>query len=310
MAASAASVASALGGRALALALAVVVVWGTNFVVIAAALRHFPPLLFATLRFVAVVFPLVLLVPRPQVSWWLLAGYGLAIGAGQFGLLFIAIDGLIAPGLASLVAQMQVVFTIGLVMAAGAIAGRPERLRPLQWPALALALAGMALIVANTVGDATAAGVALVVGAAFCWALGNVVQRAAGPVPMLAFIAWSSLFAVPPLAALALWLEGWTAMRASLISATPALWAAVAWQAVGNSLFGYGVWGWLLVRYPAASVAPLSLLVPVFGMAAAALLWGEALPPWKLAAAALILAGLALNTHAGRTAVQPARRKL
>jgi O-acetylserine/cysteine efflux transporter len=292
----------ALAGRALALALAVVVVWGTNFVVIANALRHFPPLLFATLRFMAVVFPLVLLVPRPAVPWRLLAGYGIAIGAGQFGLLFIAIDGLIAPGLASLLAQTQVVFTIALVMAASRVAGRRERLHKLQWPALALALAGMALIAANTGGDASAAGVALVVGAAFCWAVGNVVQRAAGPVPMLAFIAWSSLFAVPPLAALALWFEGWPAIRESLTTAPPSAWVAVVWQAVGNSLFGYGVWGWLLVRYPAASVAPLSLLVPVFGMAAAALFWGEALPPWKLAAAALILAGLALNTHASRQA--------
>jgi O-acetylserine/cysteine efflux transporter len=82
---------------------------------------------------------------------------------------------------------------------------------------------------------------------------------------------------------------------------------AVAWQAVGNTLFGYGAWGWLLARYPATSVAPTSLLVPVFGMASTALFLGEPLPPWKLLAAALIIGGLALNLLATR---QPAMRKL
>ena len=68
------------------------------------------------------------------------------------------------------------------------------------------------------------------------------------------------------------------------------------WQSVGNTMFGYAVWGWLLARYPAATIAPMSLLVPVFGMAASALVLHEALPAWKLLAAALVMAGLALNT--------------
>jgi O-acetylserine/cysteine efflux transporter len=69
----------------------------------------------------------------------------------------------------------------------------------------------------------------------------------------------------------------------------------VAWQSVGNTMFGYGAWGWLLARYPASSVAPMSLLVPVFGMGAAAVWLDEPLPGWKLAAAALIIGGLAVN---------------
>jgi O-acetylserine/cysteine efflux transporter len=70
---------------------------------------------------------------------------------------------------------------------------------------------------------------------------------------------------------------------------------AVAWQAWGNTLFGFVAWGWLLARHPAATVSPMSLLVPVFGMGASALFLGEALPAWKLISAALVLAGLALN---------------
>jgi len=272
-------------------------VWGSNFAIIGATLHSLPPLLFATLRFAAVVFPLIFFVRRPSVPWRIVAGYGIAIGVGQFGLLFIAINGHIAAGLASLLMQSQVVFTIGMAMISSG-----EQLKPLQYGALALALGGVAVIAGHTGGEVTVTGLALVLCAAFGWSLGNMAQRAAGQVDMLGFITWSSLFAVPPLAGLALWFEGWPAINAALAATTPAIWAAVAWQAVGNSLFGYGVWGWLLTRYPASSVAPTSLLVPVFGMGSTALFLGEALPPWKLLAAALIIGGLALNLAATRQA--------
>jgi O-acetylserine/cysteine efflux transporter len=69
----------------------------------------------------------------------------------------------------------------------------------------------------------------------------------------------------------------------------------VAWQSWGNTLFGYAAWGWLLARHPAATITPMALLVPVFGMSASALLLAEPLPAWKLIAAALVMAGLAVN---------------
>jgi O-acetylserine/cysteine efflux transporter len=69
----------------------------------------------------------------------------------------------------------------------------------------------------------------------------------------------------------------------------------VVWQSVGNTLFGYTAWQWLLSRHPAAVVAPMALLVPVFGMSASALVLAEPMPAWKILAAGLVLAGLALN---------------
>ena len=69
----------------------------------------------------------------------------------------------------------------------------------------------------------------------------------------------------------------------------------VAWQSWGNSLFGYAAWGWLLARHPAATITPMALLVPVFGMGASTWWLGESLPAWKLVAAALVMGGLAVN---------------
>ena len=276
--------------RHLLLILAVVAVWGTNFVIIKFALAHLPPLLLAALRFALAAFPLVLLVRRPAASWGNLALYGLAIGVGQFALLFYGMQRDITPGLASLVVQAQVFFTVGL-----AVLIDKERLRPYQWVAALIALTGIVIIASHTDGHTTLAGLLLTLGAAFFWALGNVASRAAGPVDVLAYVAWSSLFAVPPLLLLSWALEGWPRIASGLAQADAATWAAVVWQSLGNTIFGYGVWAWLLARYPAATVAPFSILVPVFGIGASALLMGEALPPWKLLAAGLVMAGLALN---------------
>ena len=276
--------------RHLLLALAVVAVWGSNFVVIKNALAHLPPLLFAALRFSLAFVPAAFFLRRPDVPWRNLAAYGLLIGLVQFGALYIAINGHIAPGLASLVVQTQVFFTIALAMS---ISG--ERVRMFQWVALALAVTGIGVIGAHTDADTTWVGLALALLAALGWSMGNMVGKQAGQVNMLAYVVWSSAFSVPPLLLLSWWTEGWPAMTAGVTQADAFTWLAVAWQAWGNTLFGYAAWGWLLARHPASTITPMALLVPVFGMGASAWLLAEPLPGWKLGAAALVMTGLTLN---------------
>jgi O-acetylserine/cysteine efflux transporter len=276
-------------------------VWGSNFVVIHWGLAQFPPMLFAALRFALACFPALLFIARPAVPWRDLALYGLLIGAGQFGLLYLAIRGHISPGLASLVVQTQVFFTIGLAMWS-----QGERLRRHHIAALALSLAGLAWIgwaISHPAHDAGPAGVAntsmfglaLVLGAAACWALGNHVAKRSPRANMLAYVVWSSAFAVPPLLALSLLFEGPQAIHQALTQADAKGWATVLWQSLANSLFGYAVWGWLLARHAAANIVPMALGVPVFGMAASAWWLDEAMPAWKLGAFAMVMAGLALN---------------
>jgi O-acetylserine/cysteine efflux transporter len=272
------------------LAIAVMAVWGTNFVVISYALEHLPPLTLAAVRFALVFLPAALFLKRPNAPLANLVAYGVLIGAGQFGLLFLAMKNDITPGLASLVVQSQIFFTIGLSMRTSG-----ERVRIYQWAALALATSGIALIFVNTEGGTTPLGLALTLGAALCWALGNIAARGNGGAPMLPYIVWSSIFAVPPLIVLALGFEGWPAIEQGLRTADAGAWAAVLWQSVGNTMFGYTAWQWLLARHPAAVVTPMALLVPIFGMSASAIVLHEPMPSWKLLAAALVLAGLALN---------------
>lgn len=279
-----------LSPRHALLALAVVAVWGTNFVVIRLALDQFPPFLLAGLRFTLAAVPGVFFLPRPRVKWSNLAAYGLLIGAGQFGLLFFAMDGRISPGLASLVIQTQVFFTIFLSMARIG-----ERLRVFQIVACLLAVAGIGVIMRHVSGGTTLFGLLLVLLAASSWAIGNIVARESGARNALAYVVWSSLFAAPPLLLVALLREGPAAILHSVTYASPAGWLAVVWQSVGNSWFGYGSWAFLLARYPSATVSPMALLVPVFGMAASVFWLGEPMPAWKLGAAGLVFAGLAIS---------------
>lgn len=285
----------------LLLALAVVFVWGTNFVVIKWGLAEFPPFLLAALRFAFSAVPLVFFIRRPQVKWSRLAMFGVLLGAGQFGLLFLAMRADASPGLASLVVQSQVFFTIGLAMGF-----QRERPRGVQGVALVLAVAGIALIGWNSLHGGAASitplGVVLLLGAALSWALANLVVRRAGKVDAFAFIVWSSPFAVPPLLLLAFSVHGTQAVTQSLLHASWLGWLVVAWQVVGNNMFGFGAWNWLMARYPAATVTPAALLVPVFGMGSSALILGEPMQAWKLGAAALVMGGLALNVYASRPA--------
>jgi O-acetylserine/cysteine efflux transporter len=195
---------------------------------------------------------------------------------------------------------MQVFFTIGL-----SVWLFRERLKPATVAGVVLGASGLATIALHLDATVTLKGVGIIVAAAFCWACANIVvkkavQSSGHSIDMLAFVVWSSIFAVPPLLVLALAFEGGAASWQAITNARWDAWAALVWQAAGNTLIGYVAWNWLIARYDAAVVTPYALLIPVFGMGSSALMLGEPLPPWKWLAAALVIGGIALITLAAR----------
>ncbi len=267
-----------------------VAIWGTNFVFIRLGLNELQPFTFAALRFFLVAFPLIFFLHKPQCSWPSLISYGLFIGLGQFGLLFWAMKADISPGLASLIVQMQVFFTVFLSAFL-----LQETVTKWQLVSLVICLAGLLMVILYTDGSTTYFGIVMVLLAGFSWACGNLVIKQAGKVDMLSFIAWSSLFSVPPLLLVAVLTEGVHTIGSDIVKLSWQGWLVVLWQTIGNTLVGYGLWNTLLGRYSAATVAPWALLVPVFGMVSSAILLGELMPDWKVVAAVLILLGLTVN---------------
>lgn len=275
--------------RHVLLAVVLSIFWGLNFVVITVALTDFPPLFLGVLRFAIAALP-ALFLPKPAVRWSMLIAIGMTLFVGQFGLLFPAMAVGMPPGLASIALQVQAFITIGI--AAVVLRERPTHRQILGG---AVAFAGLVLI-ATTVGanGVTTLGLALALGSAVFWAIGNVLLRRVGNVDMLSMVSWLSIVAPLPLLLLSLVLEGPARIGDAISHATWLTIGAVLYIAVVSTTFGYAVWGHLLKRYPAATAAPFSLLVPVSGTLSAALLLGESFGPVRLAGMGLILAGLAV----------------
>ncbi|MFD4032161.1 EamA family transporter [Streptomyces sp. NPDC058637] len=284
----------------IALAALVAAVWGVNFVVIEIGLDHFPPLLFSALRFLAAALPAVFLVGRPTVAWKWIIGVGLVLGVAKFGLLFVGMDRGMPAGLSSLVLQVQAVFTV--LFAALALGERPGGVRVLG---MGVALAGIAVAAVDEGAGGPVLAFVLVVAAAACWGVSNVLTRKAAPPDALNFMVWVSTVPVLPLLGLSLLVEGPERGAEALAALDRTGVGIIVYVAWVTTVFGFGAWGFLLRHHPASSVAPFTLLVPVFGMSSAALFLGEDISPLRWCAAALLVGGVALTSLSGARATVP-----
>jgi len=279
--------------RDIAAALLVVVLWGFNFVVMKHAVSEVPPLLLTALRFALAAVPAILFVPRPATSWGVLIAFGTAFGIVKFSLLFLAFQFGMPAGLASIVLQLHAFFAVML-----AVVFYREVPRPLQWVGLGAAFAGLGVIAAGEAGGVVLVPLLLTVAAAFAWALATMAVKRAGSIDMLGFAVWISVVPPLPMLVLSLIFEGGGAITASLQGLSLAGIGAILYLAWPVSLYSTALWSGLLSRYPAAAVAPFSLLVPIIGTASGYLVYGETLRMSTIAGGALILAGLALSVLA------------
>jgi O-acetylserine/cysteine efflux transporter len=269
------------------LAVLVTALWGFNFVVIDWGMGTVPPLLFAAVRFAVVAVPACFLVPRPAVPFRTVAAVGALMSLGQFGFLYLSMHLGLPPGLAALVLQAQVPFTI--VIAAAALRERPSRA---QVAGVGLGVVGLGVVAAGAGGRVTGAALALCLLAGLSWGAGNVVSRAAKAPGGLALTVWSATVVPAPLLGLSLLVDGPSAVGHGL--------AHLGWHGILStvytaglcSLVGYAIFNRLLSRYPPGHVVPWVLLAPVVAMASSWALLGEAPGAAELAGAALLVAGV------------------
>ncbi len=275
-------------------ALMIAVVWGVGFVAMKIGVRDVPPLMFSTLRFTLAALPAAFFIAAPKTRPLIVFSYGIAIGVMQFGLVFSAIKLGMPAGLTSLLMQSQVFFTI--LFAWIAMGERPGLV---QIAGGLVAMAGVVVIATVRAGGATLVPFLLVMCAAMSWSLGNIIGKFAGRVDMVGFTIWSSLAAIIPLFVLSILIEGrdaaWTLIHPGWSS-----FLAAGFLAWGATLFGYSMWANLLSRYPAAIVAPFSLLVPVFGFLSASVAFDEPTSAREIAGGLLVLAGLAWIVFGGK----------
>ncbi len=279
------------------LALLVVVIWGANFVVIDSGQADVPPLLFLALRFLVVCLPAIFFLKPPPIGWRNIVAIGATLSFAQFALLYVALMLGMPPGLASLLLQTQVIFSI--LVAAVALRERPTRR---QLIGALIGMVGLSIVIVGHSQVAPWLPLVVTLLSALAWTVGNVLTRRSKARSGLSLVVWSG--AVVPVPALALSL---------VVDSPPVVWQALtslSWVAIGStvytavfaSLIGYGIWNSLLARYPTSAVVPFTLLVPVVGILTAWLVQGEVPTTAEFIGGAIMLGGLAAAV------VQPKRR--
>jgi O-acetylserine/cysteine efflux transporter len=286
------------------LAALVATIWGFNFVVIDWGMADVPPLLFVAIRFTAVVLPAIFFIPRPGAPWRSILAVGAFMSLGQFGFLYVAMSAGMPPGLAALVLQAQVVFTI--VIAAVVLREVPT---VAQAAGVSLGVVGLVIVGLGRGGHVSLTALALCLLGALSWGIGNVVSRATRVPGGLSLTVWSALVVPVPLLALSLAIDGPAAVTSAL--------AGIGWPAAMSTLYtaglaslvGYGIFNSLLARWPSSAVVPWVLLAPVVAMASAWAILGERPNAAEVGGGVLLLVGVlvALRPPGARHgAVQPA----
>lgn len=274
----------------LILALMTILIWGTNFIAIFMALEELPPFLFVALRLGLSALPFALFLPRPQGPIKYIIGYGIFNYALQFGLLFSGIHLGLSPGLASLVLQIQVIFSLGLAFLL--FRDRPS---PMQIFGALISFLGIALVASNIDTGGTILGLLLTLLAALSWSLGNVMVKKVNSKSALSLVVWGNLVAFPFMLATAFFVDGPALILDSLSELSWGAVLSVAFVVYISTHLGYGMWSFLMKTYPTSSVVPFTLLIPVVGLLSSALFLGEEMAPWKWWATLLIMAGLIFN---------------
>ena len=279
-----------MNNRDLLLGIFVMIVWGLNFSVIKLGVNEIDPLLLTALRFSLAVIPAIFFVKRPQVKWRYLVAYGMTFAMGVWGMATWSIQAGLSAGMASVLLQMNVVISlfVGYFLL-------KENVNTMKIIGSIVAMIGLALSVSVTDGSVTTLGLTLILIAALSWSITSIIVKRAGTKEVFAFSIWGMLFAPLPLFIFAFLQSSPEQVLTINSFFNGAVIFSVLFQAYPVTLFGYWVWNRLLVKYPLSTVAPLTLLVPIFGLLGSAIFYQEQVGTVKAVACLLIITGLIIG---------------
>ncbi len=272
--------------RDLSLIVLVCLIWGFNFIAAAQGMQHFSPMVFMTLRFLAVLvvmLPFLRLPPADQ--WRRLVFVCLCIGALHFTTIFWAIA--LSNDLSSIAIIQQTYIPISVLMA---MAYLGERVGWRTLAAIAVSFSGLVVLSFDPLIFSQLNVLLIALFAATAQALGSVFMRGIKGVGALNFQAWTALLSLPVLILASLLLEG--GQIAAIQSASWLDWASVAYSGLISSIVGYGIFFLLVQRHPVSTITPYMLLMPLFAILFGVLIWGDRPGLKLLIGGGLVLAGI------------------
>lgn len=273
----------------------VTVLWGGNFAIIDLGLRDLDPFALTLMRFVFCAFPLVFFIRRPKdVPLKNIALYGCVFGVGLWWIVNYAMYKGLSAGLSSVFLQFSAFFTI---LFSCLFMG--EKINKVHFVGIILASFGLLMIIAFSDDTSTINGIILVMVAAVAWAICNIIIKFTKPADMVAFIVWSSLFAVPAILIMTVCFKGWGAITTIPASLTVSSAFSVLFQAYITTIMGYMIWNNLMKKYPATQVAPLSLFVPISGVITSYLFLDEKLSSAQTLSVGVVILGILIFLNSG-----------
>jgi O-acetylserine/cysteine efflux transporter len=266
------------------------IVWGLNFVVtkwiVGADYLALPPMFAMALRFAlsaVLLAPFLRPIPKDLPAVALVA---LVFGAAHFG--FIHYGMLTAtPSAASVTIQLLVPFTAIL-----SVLILKERIGPPRLIGITLAFLGVTLIAFEPHAVELSIGIAFIAAGAFCGALGSIMVKRLGPIEPLNLQAWIVVLSMPMLLAASLVIED--GQVEAVVRGGWRLALAQVFVVLGVTMFAHTGYVWLLRRYEASFISPMTLMSPVWGVIFGVALMGDELNARFVLGAALALAGVAV----------------
>jgi drug/metabolite transporter (DMT)-like permease len=244
--------------------------WGFNFSVIKLGAMQIDPILLTALRFIFAVFPAILFVRRPPEAIGYLIAYGLIFGLGVWGMMVWSINLGVSAGMAGLLMDMSIISSLVL----GYLLLKETITFNKVFGAI-LAVGGLLVSMALTDGSVPLRALPLTLIAALSWSLMSLVVKKSETKHVFAFSVWGMLFAPFPLILFAYLLNGTQPFVDLPSQLNSQVWFSILFQAYPTTLLGYWVWNRLTMKYPLTTMAPFTLLTPIFGLIGSVIFYNE-----------------------------------
>lgn len=271
------------------LAIIVSILWGANFAFAKAAVIHFPPYTLLTLRFALVALILLPFFPKPPPMLKHIALIAFTNVVLHLGCMFWSLRLGLDASLGVVTEMISIPFLLLL-----SVFFFQEKIGWRSIMGVAVAFIGIFILMETPNSIEHPFAFFLMIISGFFWAVYSVFLKQAKDINPMALIAWMSLFAVPMNIPFAVLFES---NHVEVIqSATMLPIFSLLFIAIGSTIMAHGLWTYLLSKNPVQAIAPVILLIPLFGVVAAVLLLDETLSDMMIIGSILMVAGVGIVT--------------
>lgn len=283
------------------LALLAMMIFGMNAGISKIGLQEFPPILYNVLRFLF-IFPLILFVPRPTISWGMLLAIGFSLGILHLGLATIGMALGASAGTTVLIMQTGSLFAIGFSFLF--MGSKPTRYEILG---IGIGLIGLYWICAAKGTEGEILAIIALIGSTAMWGLGFVLVKKAHA-PSVPTTVWMSIFNLPFLVGIAYVFEGQQLIVESVLKASWKAWGTVLFSSWVSMLGAGSIVMYLMRTEKVSKVVPYNLLTPLFGFSFSMIFLSETLTEAILIGGCWIIGGVMINQFGHRSVQWLGRR--